>query len=95
MENRGETSVALYEASSNGPTSINSSLIKKEFDTLNIDLPDPRKQISFSRKQSFKKMIHDKIKKFSLIALSRPLPFRLPLAGTLPTPQGCLPQRKT
>jgi hypothetical protein len=36
-----KTSVALYEASSNGPSHINSALIKKEFDTLDMELPDP------------------------------------------------------
>jgi hypothetical protein len=40
-ESAAKTSVALYEASSNGPSHINSSLIKKEFDTLNVDFPDP------------------------------------------------------
>jgi hypothetical protein len=40
-ESASKTSVALYEASSNGPSHINSSIIKKEFDTLNIELPDP------------------------------------------------------
>ncbi|MFA5052692.1 MAG: hypothetical protein WC565_01385 [Parcubacteria group bacterium] len=40
-ESAEKTSVALYEASSNGPTHMNSSLIKKEFDTLNVTLPDP------------------------------------------------------
>jgi len=40
-DSASKTSVALYEASSNGPASINSSIIKKEFDTLNVELPDP------------------------------------------------------
>jgi hypothetical protein len=40
-ESASKTSVALYEASSNGPSHINSSIIKKEFDTLNINIPDP------------------------------------------------------
>jgi hypothetical protein len=41
-ESAKKTSVALYEASSNGPTHINSSLIKKELDTINIDFPNPQ-----------------------------------------------------
>ena len=39
-ESAAKTSVALYEASSNGPSHINSSIIDKEFDTLEITLPD-------------------------------------------------------
>jgi hypothetical protein len=52
-ESAAKTSVALYEASSNGPTSINSSLIKKEFDTLNIDLPDPEEADKLLEKAIF------------------------------------------
>ncbi|MCK9187064.1 MAG: hypothetical protein PHS16_02100 [Candidatus Colwellbacteria bacterium] len=38
-----KTSLALYEASSNGPAHLNSSLIRKELDTIDVDLPDPKK----------------------------------------------------
>lgn len=40
-DSAAKTSVALYEASSSEPYHINPSLIKKEFDTLNVTLPDP------------------------------------------------------